>query len=96
MPEYDIVDDGSSPQNQKGKAIASILPEINRSDMFIVLCCKFLHENKNQFNILRWAEEYSEQDMISMLSFLFAEEYLTEEMISKAWSLVKKEKENDS
>jgi hypothetical protein len=37
--------------------------------------------------------------MISMLSFLFAEEYLTEEMISKAWSLsriVKKEKENDS
>ena len=99
MPEYVIPDDGSSHQNQKGRAISSILPEVNRSDIFIVLCCKTLEEEgKNQYSVLRWADEYHEDDMIAMLSFLFSEDYITEELISKAWKLshkVKEEKNNE-
>lgn len=99
MPEYEIPDDGTSLQNQKGRAISSILPEVNRSDIFIVLCCKFLEEQgKNQYSVLRWAERYHEDDMIAMLAYIFSEEYITEEIISKAWRLshkVREEKNNE-
>ena len=76
---------GQKRYQDKGSTITSIIRDLREADMFLAATCKENDDDSHRFACIRWVpKEDIEGETVKLLTYLFHEPYITEDMVLKA------------